>query len=91
MTTVTRKPRPKPRATILKRFLSIAIRAEYFGDEYNSSDVIRSIMAVIASHKLMSDRESGKYMMLTLYDLVEHLYCRAVGRGFLFLDYDGFA
>jgi hypothetical protein len=48
-------------------------------------------MAVIASQRLMSDRESGKYMMLALYDLVEHLYCRAVGRGFLFLDYDGFA
>ena len=57
---------PKARATILKRFLSLAIRAEYFGDEYSNSDVIRSIMAVIASHKLMSDNERGKFINLNL-------------------------
>lgn len=62
ITTVTRKPTPKPRATSLKSFLSIIIRVEYLGDEYNNSDVTRSIMAVIASHKLMSDSDKGKFI-----------------------------
>ena len=43
----------------------MAIRAAYFGDEYSSSDVMRSMMAVIASHRLMSEIESGKYIMLS--------------------------
>ena len=63
---MARKPRPMPRATILKRFLSIAIRAEYFGDEYNNSDVIKSIIAITASHKLISDNDKGKFIYLNL-------------------------
>ena len=57
---------PTPSAANLKGFLSMAIRAEYLGDEYNSSDVIRSIMAVIASHKLMSENDRGKFISLNL-------------------------
>lgn len=66
-TTVTRKHIPKPRDTILKRFLSTAIREENWGNEYSNSDVTRSIIAVNANHKLMSDNDMGKFM------LVKHL------------------
>ena len=66
ITTVTRKPKPQPRATNLKRFLSITSRAEISGSEYNSSDVINSIMAVTASHKLTSDNDKGKIIYVTL-------------------------
>jgi hypothetical protein len=38
------------------------MRDEYFGDEYNNSDVTMSIMAVTASHKLTSDNDRGKYI-----------------------------
>ena len=63
---MARKAKPTPMATNLKSFLSMAIRAEYLGDEYNNSDVISSIMAVIASHKLMSDSDRGKFIYLNL-------------------------
>jgi hypothetical protein len=66
ITTVARKAMPTPSATSLKSFLFMAIRAEYSGDEYNNSDVIRSIMAVMASHRLMSDRDKGKFINLNL-------------------------
>ncbi len=59
-TTVTKKPNPHPIAATLKISLSMATFAEYPGDEYSSSDVIRSIIAVTASHKLRSDKERGK-------------------------------
>jgi hypothetical protein len=36
--------------------------AEYSGDECNNSEVIRSIIAIAANHKLMSDNDNGKYM-----------------------------
>jgi hypothetical protein len=60
MTTVRKKHKPHPIAAIRKRFLSMATLAEYPGDAYNNSEVIRSIIAVTASHKLISDNESGK-------------------------------
>jgi hypothetical protein len=66
ITTVIRKAKPTPRATSLKRFLSIVILAEISGNEYRSSDVIRSIIAVTASHKLMSDNDKAKFMGLNL-------------------------
>jgi hypothetical protein len=66
ITTMTRKARPTPRAAILKRFLSIIILAEISDSEYRSSEVTRSIMAVTASHKLISDSDKGKFMGLSL-------------------------
>lgn len=63
---VTRKPKPQPVATNLKRFLSITSRAEISGREYMSSDVINSIIAVKASHKLISDTDKGKFICITL-------------------------
>jgi hypothetical protein len=62
---VTKKPKPHPIALIRKRRLSRTTRAEYPGDENSSSEVIRSMIAVIASHKLMSDIDNGKIMVLT--------------------------
>ena len=88
---MTRKPKPNPRATILKRFLSTAIRVEYFGDEYRNSDVMRSMIAVIASHRLMSDNDRGKFINLTLHDAVQHLYRRTIQRHIYLLNRDWFA
>lgn len=65
ITTVARKAKPTPRATNLKRFLLIIVLAEYCGNEYRSSEVINSIIAVTASHKLMSDNDKGKFIGLT--------------------------
>jgi hypothetical protein len=61
---VTKKPKPHPRADSLKRFFSIMIRDECPGDEYNNSDVIKSIVAIAASHKLISDNDKGKFIRL---------------------------
>jgi hypothetical protein len=63
--TVTRKPKPQPRDTSLKRCLLIVILADSC-NEYNNSDVIKSIIAVTASHKLMSDNDKGKFICITL-------------------------
>jgi len=51
-------------ATSLKRFLSTLTCAEYSGIEKSNSDVIKSIIAVTASHKLISDSDKGKFMHL---------------------------
>jgi hypothetical protein len=66
ITTVARNPKPSPRAAILKRFFSILIRAEYSDDECNNSDVIKSIMAINASHRLISDNDKGKFIFINL-------------------------
>jgi hypothetical protein len=65
ITTVARNARPTPRAASLKRFLSIIILAEYCGNEWRSSEVTRSIIAVTASHRLMSDSVKGKLIHFT--------------------------
>lgn len=62
MTTVTKKPKPHPIAHIRNKRLSSTIRAAYPGDEYSSSEVTRSIIAVTASHKLISEIDKGKIM-----------------------------
>ena len=43
-----------------------------------SSDVVSRIMAVTASHRLMSQKDSGKSIVLFLYDLVAGFYNVAV-------------
>ena len=62
MTTVTKKPKPHPIAHIRNKRLSSTIRAAYPGDEYSSSVVISRIIAVTASHKLISEIDKGKIM-----------------------------
>jgi hypothetical protein len=66
ITTVARKAKPTPMATSLNRFLLIIILAEYSGNEYNNPEVIKSIIAVTASHKLISDNDKGKIIDLNL-------------------------
>jgi hypothetical protein len=53
-------------ATSLIRVLSIRILLEYSGDELRSSEVTRSIIAVTASHRLISESVRGKYMYITI-------------------------
>ena len=60
---MTRKPKPDPMATSLRLFFSIMIRAEYCGNEYNNSDVIRRIKAITASHKPTSIGDKGKFIV----------------------------
>ncbi len=62
MATVTMKPKPDPRATSLRYFFSISNRREMSGKEYRSSDVVRSIMVVEASHNETSETVRGKIM-----------------------------
>jgi hypothetical protein len=72
MTTVTKKPKLHPIATIRKRFLSMATLAEYPSDAYNNSEVIRSIIAVTASHKPMSDDHIGKTIASQILNKIKH-------------------
>jgi len=72
MITVTKKHKPRPIAAIRKRCLSMATLAEYPGDAYNSSEVIRSIIAVTASHKLVSDDDSGKIIAFQTLNEIKH-------------------
>lgn len=64
ITTVTRKASPQPMATSLKRFGSNMIRAEISGDEMIISEVNNSIIAVTASHRLISKVVRGKFMFI---------------------------
>jgi hypothetical protein len=64
--TVAKKARPQPRAANLRRFFSILKYTEYFGEEKRSSDVRIRITAVTASHKLISESESGNCINLDL-------------------------
>ena len=61
--TVTKNASPHPIAANRSNFLSIIIRFEYSGSKASSSDVIRSIIAKIASNKLMSENERGKLII----------------------------
>jgi len=47
-------------AAIRKNCLSITILVAYSGDAYSNSEAVRSIIAVTASHKLISDKLKGK-------------------------------
>lgn len=59
MTTVAKNAAPHPMALNRRRRLSSRILAEYSGLESINSEVIKRIIAVTASHKLISDIESG--------------------------------
>jgi hypothetical protein len=66
--TVTMKASPHPIAANLIRVLSIRILLEYSCDEPISSEVIRSIIAVAAIHKLMSVSVRGSIILITITD-----------------------
>ena len=59
MMTVIMNPAPDARAMSRSRFLSIMMFPEYLVEEESSSDVMRSIIAVTASQRLMSDVVNG--------------------------------
>jgi len=63
---VTMKASPHPMAANLIRVLLIRILLEYSCDEVRSSEVIRSIIAVAAIHKLMSVSVRGMFMSITI-------------------------
>jgi len=61
MITVIMNPVPNARAMILKRVFSITTFPECSVDEI-SSEVIKSMIAITASHRLMSDKDRGKFI-----------------------------
>lgn len=63
MTTVPMKPKPSAKAANLRFFFSNAMFSSGSTEEDNSSEVIRSIIAVIASQRLTSDKERGKFTL----------------------------
>ena len=56
------KPIPRANARSLRRLLSRTTSPEYPVEDVNNSDVINRMIAVTASHKLMSDMDRGKCM-----------------------------
>ncbi|MEM3673347.1 MAG: hypothetical protein QW468_03885 [Candidatus Bathyarchaeia archaeon] len=62
MITVAINPIPKANATSLRRFFSITMLREYSVAEDISSEVIKRIIAITASQRLMSDIDIGKFM-----------------------------
>ena len=60
--TVAMKASPTPMDMSLRRVRSMTMSLKYVVEEERNSDVISSIMAVIASHRPMSDIDSGKFI-----------------------------
>ena len=76
---------------IRKILLLIIIFEEYSGEEYNNSDAIRSIIAVTASHKLISDIDKGKINQFpTLNEIKHYINTKVTRRKGLLLDNDSF-
>jgi hypothetical protein len=63
---VTMKASPHPMAAILSRVLPIRSLLEYFGDALRSSEVIKSIIAVTASQRFMSEIVRGMFISTTV-------------------------
>jgi hypothetical protein len=64
--TVTMKAIPHTIPANLKRVLSIRILDEYSCEKVRSSEVIISIIAMTASHKLRSVSVRGIFMLITI-------------------------
>lgn len=58
------KPQPIPASR--RRFFSMFIWAEWVGEAEISSEVTRSMIAVSASQRLMSESDRGKLVLLAL-------------------------
>jgi hypothetical protein len=68
--TVTKNAIPQPIAANRILVLLIRILLEYSCEEVRSSDVIRRIIAVAASHTLISVNERGIFITITNYFLL---------------------
>ena len=66
MITVAMKASPTPMDMSLRRVRSMTMSLKYVVEEERNSDVTSSIMAVIASHRPMSDIDSGKFICYSL-------------------------
>jgi hypothetical protein len=64
--TVTKNANPHPMETNLSRVLSIRILLEYSCDKSRSPEVMRSIIAIAASHILRSGSVSGMFISITI-------------------------
>ncbi len=64
--TVKMKAPPKIRPVILRNLRLKGPLEEILGTEYISSDVINTIIAVIASHRLISVSAKGKLIAISL-------------------------
>jgi hypothetical protein len=64
--TVTKNASPHPIAANRIRVLSIRILLEYSCDEVRSSEVMRSIIAVPAIHRLISVSVKGMFMSIIM-------------------------
>jgi hypothetical protein len=62
MMTVIMNPKPNASATSLRRLLSITIPPMYSVEEDSNSDVIKRIIAMTASQRLISDIDRGKFI-----------------------------
>ena len=60
-------PMPRPKATNLRRALSITMFLEYPLDEDSSSEVIKTMIAMIASQRPISETDKGKFIVSSLY------------------------
>jgi len=69
---VIMNPIPKPNATSLRRALSITMFLEYPVDEDSSSEVIKTMIAVTASQRPMSETDRGKFIVSSLYSSEPH-------------------
>ena len=56
------KPIPNAKAASLRRFFSITMLLEYSVEEDSSSDVTKRIIAMIASQRLISEMDRGKFI-----------------------------
>ena len=63
------KASPHPIAASRNRLLSIRIRFEYSVEALRISEVIRTIIAVTAIHRLISENVKGKFMSITIVQL----------------------
>lgn len=70
ITTVIMKPIPNANAICLKRLFSINTFLAYPVEKNSSSDVAKRMIAVNASHRLMSDMDNGKFIFSPFQDAV---------------------
>ena len=68
MTTVAMNPIPRASAASLRRPFSIATFPSLPLELERSSEVTRSIIAVTANQRPMSDTDSGKFILLSFFD-----------------------
>ena len=78
MAIVAKKPSTHPTATNRKSFLSMTTLDEYSGNEYSNSDVTKSIRAMAARNKLMSEIDNGKFIFSPRQQPVQDLQAKTI-------------